>query len=259
VTGAAIETLRREALRHARKESPAQFQDHEDAVGHALLQAVESGDYSIATICTRVRTFLRARRGDSRRPRAIPECAFRRAGDGHDDDGAEAPNEALDRVCSPDPLWHRSPEKLERLSPELRRAASHLREELEWELASFWRPAGHTPPWRSWARRIALALGRSIEPERVERIARAMDNGCLAPRGRQRDARWKVDVLLDGQPLLEMETAKRQVGALFKFCGVALADTQEHAKKMAVVVGRSIRATHEQEPQSGTRERSLGW
>jgi len=239
VTGPAIEALRHEALRHARQQAPDQHQDHDDAVNQALLEAVESGDYSATTIRRRVRTLLRAARPDNRRAMrcVLPESSLRRDGSG-EDDSAEAHGEALDRVAADGPLWRSAPEKPERLPPATRVVVSNLRAALENELVLFWHPERHTPPWRSWARLIALATGRAVDPVRV---AAAMDAGHLAGKGRQRRDFGQV-VKLDGQPAPPRELATRQVGALFKLCGVSLADTRELDARLATAVGRSLRA-----------------
>lgn len=244
MNGPAIEALRHQALAHARKQSPAQHQDHEDAVSQALLEAVESGDYSATTVNRRVRTLLRAARPDNRRAMrcVLPESAFRRDGSG-EDDSSEAPGEALNRVADDRPLWRSSPEKPERLPPATRVVVSNLRAELENELVLFWHPERHTPPWRSWARRIALVTGRAVDPVRV---AAAMNAGHLSPKGRQRRNFGQV-VKLDGQPAPPRELATRQAGALFKLCHVSLADTREQDARMATAVGRSLRAFAQRE------------
>jgi hypothetical protein len=227
MNGPALEALRREALRHARQQAPAQHVDHDDAVQAALLEAVESGDYCATTIKRRVRTLLRAARPDNRRAMRCILPASALQGD-----------DAVDRVATDGPVFMSAPAKPERLPPATRAVVSNLRTELENELAVFWHPAGLLPNWRSWARRIALVTGRTVDPLRV---AAAMNAGHLAPKGRQRfDFGWTV--LLDGQPLPKTELAARQVGALFRLCGVGLADTREQDARLATAVGRSLRA-----------------
>jgi hypothetical protein len=235
----AIEALRRQALAHARQQAPAQHQDHDDAVNQALLEACELGDYSSTTINRRVRTLLRAARPDNRRAMRciLPESALRRSGT-DEDDSTEAPGEALDRVADDRPLWASASEKPERLPPATRVVVSNLRAELENELVLFWHPERRTPPWRSWTRRIALVTGRAVDPVRV---AAAMNAGHLSPKGRQRRDFGQV-VKLDGQRAPSSELATRQMGALFRLCGVALADTREQDARLATAVGRSLRA-----------------
>jgi hypothetical protein len=236
---AAVKALRRQALAHARKQSPAQHQDHEDAVNQALLESVESGDYSATTVNRRVRTLLRAARPDNRRAMrcVLPDSALQRDGS-DEDDSSEAPGEALDRVAAVDPLWRSAADKPERLPPTTRAVVSHLRAELQNELVLFWHPEHRTPPWRSWARRIALVTGRAVDPVRV---AAAMNAGHLSAKGRQRRDFGQV-VKLDGQLAPPRELATRQVGALFRLCGVSLADTREQDARLATAIGRSIRA-----------------